>query len=52
VFGTKEEARQFAERHARSITPRSMPLKWEEANESTMLTTLLGDYVIVSIGDD
>ena len=52
VFGTKQEARRFAERHARSITPSGMPLKWADANESTMLTTQLGDYVIVRIGDD
>ena len=52
MFGTKQEARRFAERHARSITPSGMPLKWADANESTMLTTQLGDYVIVRIGDD
>jgi len=50
VFGTKEEARQFAERHARSITPSRMSLKWDETNESTTLRTQLGDYAIVRIG--
>ena len=52
VFGTKQEARQFAERHARSITPSGIPLKWDDASESTMLTTQLGDYLIARIGDD
>jgi hypothetical protein len=52
VFGTKEEARQFADRHARFTTQRGMPLKWEDANESAILTTQLGDYVIVPIHDD
>jgi hypothetical protein len=53
VFGTKEEARQFAERHARSITPSSgMSLKWEETYDSTMLMTQLGDYAITLVGHD
>lgn len=51
VFGTKEEARQFADRHARFTTPREMPLKWEDTNQSTTLTTQLGDYVIMPIDD-
>jgi len=52
VFGSKEEARQFAERHARSILPSSgMSLQWEEANDPTMLITQLGDYAITLIGD-
>ena len=42
----------FAERHARSITPSGIPLKWDDASESTMLTTQLGDYLIARIGDD
>ena len=50
MFGTKGEARQFAERHARSMMPNGMPLKWEDANESTLLTTQLGDYAIAPIG--
>jgi hypothetical protein len=52
VFGTKEQARQFADRHARSTKAREMPLEWEDTNESTTLTTQLGDYVIMPIGDD
>ena len=51
MFGTKEEARQFADRHARFTTPREMPLKWEDTNQSTTLTTQLGDYVIMPIDD-
>jgi hypothetical protein len=48
VFGSKEEARQFANRHARYTTPRETPLKWEDTNK---LTTQLGDYMIVPLGD-
>ena len=29
-----------------------MPLKWEDANESTTSTTQLGNYMIVPVGDD
>jgi hypothetical protein len=49
MFDTKDQARQFAERHAEAITPSGMPLKWEDAREVEVLTTPLGDYLIVPI---
>ena len=53
MFGTKEEARRFVERHARSITPSSgKSLKWEDSKDSTRMMTQLGDYAITVIGDD
>jgi hypothetical protein len=52
VFETKEQARQFAERHAQATTPTGMPLKWEDTNESTVLRMQFGDYVVAPIGND
>lgn len=52
MFGTRQEARQFANRHAEFTTPREMPLKWEDADDSTTVATQLGDYVIMPIGDE
>jgi hypothetical protein len=47
VFASREQARQFAERHAKSIVPSGMPRKWEDtAEESTVLVTQLGHYLI------
>src|SRR5205085_1379717 len=37
VFENKDEARQFAERHARAMAPSGMPLKWEDVSESAVL---------------
>jgi hypothetical protein len=31
VFVSREQARQFAERHAQAVTPSGMSLKWEDA---------------------
>jgi hypothetical protein len=42
-------ARQFAEQHARTITPTDMPLKWEDAGDSIVLTTQRGDYLIAPV---
>ena len=52
VFETKEQARQFAERHARAMTPTGVPLKWEDAEDSAMLTTVLGDYLVAPVSED
>jgi hypothetical protein len=52
VFETKEQARQFAERHARAITPAGVPLKWEDAEDSATLTTVLGDYLVAPLSED
>jgi hypothetical protein len=48
-FETKDQARQFAERHARAVAPIGMPLKWEDSNDSTVLTTQLGEYLVSPI---
>ena len=52
VFASKEQAMQFAERHALAAAPSGMPLKWEDAGHSSVLSTQLGDYLIVPIPDD
>ena len=46
VFVTKEQATQFAERHARAFTPSNRPLKWEVVKDSIVLTTQVGDYLV------
>ena len=38
-FPSKEQAMQFAERHARAAAPSGMPLKWEDAGHSSVLST-------------
>lgn len=50
VFPTEEQARQFAERHAQ-VMP-SMPLKWNDTNGPTVLTTPYGDYRITSTEEE
>jgi len=52
VFSTKEQAMQFAERHARAAAPGGMPLKWEDAGHSSVLSTQLGDYLIAPVHDE
>lgn len=52
VFATEDQARQFAERHARDVTRNSMPLKWEDAGEAVVLTTQLGEYVVAPVGSN
>ena len=52
VFETKEEARRFAEQHARAMTSSGMPLKWEDVSDSAVLTTRLGDYLVARISGD
>jgi hypothetical protein len=52
VFSTREQAMQFAERHARAAAPSGMPLKWEDAGHSSVLSTQLGDYLIAPVLDE
>lgn len=52
VFETKEQARQFAERHARAVAPAGMPLKWQDTDRSTVLTTQLGEYLVAPVRDE
>lgn len=53
VLGSEEEARAFAERHARAVTssPAGLPLKWSDTSESLVLTTVLGSYRVVRVAD-
>jgi hypothetical protein len=46
VFDTRDRAMQFAEHHARSVTPAGTPLKWEDANAAAVSTTQLGNYLV------
>jgi hypothetical protein len=49
LFDTKDLAKEFAERHARTVAPHGTPVKWEDASNSTVLTTQLGDYLVMAI---
>ena len=45
VFETSEQARGFAERHARSSIPPDAPFTWDDVSESAaVLMTQLGIY--------
>jgi len=48
-FASKEEAMQCAERHARAVTPASIPLAWEGADERALARTPLGKYRVEAI---
>jgi hypothetical protein len=52
VLASEPEAREFAERHARAVTPSGLPLKWSDTNDVLVLTTVIGDYSIVRVTDD
>jgi hypothetical protein len=49
VLETREEARRFAERHARTMMLTEEPLNWEDSDDSSVLRTQLGDYLVVPI---
>jgi hypothetical protein len=44
IFATKDEAQQFAERHARAFISTDTPLEWVDTVDSSVLTTRLGEY--------
>jgi hypothetical protein len=46
VFATKAEAIEFAERHARAFLGTSEPLMWEDAKDSSVLITSMGEYLV------
>jgi hypothetical protein len=48
-FPTKEQAQQFAERHARAFTPVGTPLTWEDTDDSSVLSTQVGDYLVARV---
>jgi hypothetical protein len=48
-FATKEQARQFAERHARAFSPTGAPLTWEDMDDSIVLSTQIGDYLVTHV---
>jgi hypothetical protein len=45
-FVSKDQAKQFAERHARSFIPASTALTWEDTDDSSVLAVQIGDYLI------
>ena len=49
MFDTKDLAKLFAERHARAVAPNGTPVKWDDAGDSTVLTTQLGDYFVEAV---
>jgi hypothetical protein len=46
-FATKDQAQQFAERHARAFISTDTPLEWVDTVDSSVLTTELGEYRVV-----
>jgi hypothetical protein len=44
LFGTKAEAKWFAERHAHTFLGTSEPLTWADVDDSSVLITQLGEY--------
>ena len=49
TFDTKDLAKEFAERHARTVAPNGTPIKWQDAGNATVLTTQLGDYRVMAV---
>jgi hypothetical protein len=39
----------FAERHARAFTPVATPLTWEDIDDSSVLRTQVGDYLVARV---
>jgi hypothetical protein len=52
VFESRQQARAFAQRHAQALLPDALPLKWDDAAEPEVLSTVLGDYRITRITTD
>jgi hypothetical protein len=51
LFATKDQARQFAERHALAFAPAGTEFNWDETVDSSVLTTQLGEYRITRIAE-
>jgi hypothetical protein len=52
VFGTSDQAQQFAERHARATAPGGVPLTWQHTSDASVLTTALGIYLVSPTDDE
>ena len=52
LFDTGEQARQFAERHARSMASNAVDLKWQDLRNALLLATPIGDYRVALVGAD
>jgi hypothetical protein len=50
-FASEEQAREFAERHARTMVT-AIPLRWSDNDNEKVLTTIFGDYRIVRTNAD
>jgi hypothetical protein len=50
-FATKEQAQQFAERHAHTFVPAGTPLTWEDADDASVLSTRIGDYLVTAVDE-
>jgi hypothetical protein len=52
LFATRNQARQFAERHALSFVPADSKLNWVDSSaESSVLTTQVGNYLVARIDE-
>jgi hypothetical protein len=50
VFGSRDEAKRFAERHARTFVPET-PIMWQDGADFSALETAIGEYLVTSIDD-
>lgn len=51
LFPTRQQAVEFAERHARVTAPPGTPLRWEDAGHRSVLSTPVGDFLIAPLHD-
>ena len=52
LFATRNQARQFAERHALSFVPTDSKLNWVDSSaDSSVLTTQVGNYLVTRIDE-
>jgi len=52
LFETRDQARAFAERHARAIGVSLMPHEWQDTDDISVLRTQLGEYRVASVQSD
>jgi hypothetical protein len=51
LFATKNQAKQFAERHALAFAPADPKPTWAETVDASVLTTQVGEYVVTHIDE-
>jgi len=49
TFASKDQAKQFAERHARAFTPREVLFTWADRDGAIVLIIPVGEYLVTTI---